>query len=472
MFRSISWQLQISYGSLVLIALIGLGVFGYLHQKSEMLRGIDNGLQSRAKRLNSILVRHAFVEAERRVNESSESVPELPRPFDAPMRDEIDATARHYQIWRVNRDLKRLVFQSANAPEATEDIPHPNEIPRTGIARMHGERRQLLSRAQRNHVILVEVDTTDERSRLGKFVAQMVLWEVAFLALFVLAGFYLSKRALKPIERISDTARIIAEGTIDERITVEGGTSELEDLSHVLNDTFDRLEGSILRQQQFTSNASHELRTPITAILAEGQSRPNTIEEYNRSLENCVNAARSMRKLVDQLLELARLDNQDGAFEREATDLDILVRDVARGVQPLADEKSIGIETSLDLIQAEVNSVRITQVLNNLVNNAISYTGEGGKIEIRLSESDDEIEIAVRDTGIGIAAEDLPNIFSRFYRADKSRSDHQKDHFGLGLAISREIAVAHGGDLRVESEIGKGSTFTLFLPKGDESLAR
>lgn len=464
MFRSISWQLQISYGLLALLALGGLGIFGAMHRKSEMLREVDSGLQSRSKRLNSILVRRDF---EGGALGETEGVPELPRPRPAPPEEEAEdlIAFRYYQIWQAEGDSPRLIFQSENAPTNTGDIPHPNEFPRTGIVRMDGSLRQLLSRAQRNYVIVVGTDITRQNASLNRFIAQMILWEGVFLIAFMSAGFYLTRRALKPIGRISETARIIADGTLDERIPVEGSSTELEELSHVLNDTFHRLEGSIVRQQQFTSNASHELRTPIAAILAEGQSKPKTIDDFQQSLGSCVNAARSMKKLVDQLLDLARLDNKDGEFKRELTDLDLLVRDSIRLVQSLADDKSIRIETSVDLIQAEVNPVRITQVLVNLLNNAINYTREGGKIEVCLSEKGEIIEIAVADNGVGISAEDLGNVFNRFYRADKSRSDHEKDHFGLGLAISKEIAVAHGGDLRVESEFGKGSTFTLCLPR-------
>lgn len=322
----------------------------------------------------------------------------------------------------------------------------------------------MLSRAVRNYVILVGVDMTSEKAGLKRFVIRLIAWEALFLLGFVMAGYWLTRKALSPIRQISNTARTIADGSLHERVPVDQGSSELQDLSLVLNESFDHLEGSLFRQRQFTSDASHELRTPITAILAEGQSKPKTSDECRASLNRCVETARSMKQLVDQLLELSRLDAGESELHREATDLDLLVNQCIRMVRPAAEDKSIEIETQLEVIQADVNPVRITQVVINLLNNAVAYTGEGGKIQVRLTEDADEVVIAIEDNGVGISREDLPNIFNRFYRADKAHADHESHHFGLGLAISHEIAQAHGGELSVKSELGKGSVFTFRFP--------
>jgi len=471
MFRSISWQLQFSYSLLLLVALVGLGIFGFLHRKSEMLRAVDESLQFRSRQISSMLVRHDLrgLDALENRDDSSE-VPTLPPlPVIQANGEAESATPKlYYQVWKVEDETLGLVFQSLEFPSLTEPIPHPREIQGTGIVRMEGSQRQVLSRAVRDYVILVGSDISHQKSGLKQFLVRMIVGEAAFFSLFVLAGYWLTRRALGPIGQISDTARTIADGALDQRIPVEAGSSELSDLSLVLNDSFDRLEGSILRQREFTSNASHELRTPITAILAEGQSKPKTIEEYHESLGNCVDTARSMGRLVDQLLELSRFDSRSSVLHRESTDLDLVVSRAVQMIRPLAEAKSIRIEPELDLVQANVNEIGISQVAVNLLNNAVSYTNEGGTISVRLSESEDGIEIAVEDDGVGISPEDLPNIFNRFYRADKSRSDHESNHFGLGLAISQEIAKAHGGELTVESELEKGSTFTFRLSRGSD----
>ncbi len=469
MFRSISWQLQFSYGLLVLLALVGLGIFGFLHRKSELLRDVDESLQFRSRQISSMLVRHDLERlAVSRESDDPSAIPPLPPLPGSQTEGDVEHAPEllYYQVWKTEGGILRPLFQSPEFPDSglTDSIPLPREIQGTGTFRMNGSHRQGLSRAVRTYVILVGTDISPQTAGLNRFLVRMILGEMAFLAGFVLAGYWLTRRALDPISQISDTARIIADGSLDQRIPVEGGSSELTDLSLVLNESFDRLEGSILRQREFTSNASHELRTPITAILSEGQSKPKTIEEYRSSLSRCVDSARSMGQLVDQLLELARLDSGNRELHREAIDLDLLVSRAIQAIRPRADEKSIPIESNLELVQADVNGIGITQIVNNLLNNAVSYTGAGGKIQVHLREAKDAIEIVVEDNGIGISEEDLPNVFNRFYRADQSRSDHESNHFGLGLAISREIAKAHEGELRVVSELGKGSSFTLRLP--------
>lgn len=463
MFRSISGQLQASYGLLVLLALIGLGIFGFLHRKSETFREVDESLQNRSKRINSMLVRRDLQGLpEQREESEADKVPQLP-PLPGAQVDG-EEPSLYYKVWIYEEGVADLLFESQNAPVWSSPVPHPREINANGQIITTDAAREMLSRVGRNYVILVGTKTVEQRSELRRFVIHMILWEALFLALFILAGYWLTKRALSPIKEISDTARRIADGSLDQRISLERGSSELREVSEVLNESFDHLESSILRQREFTSNASHELRTPITAILAEGQSRPKTTEDYRKSLERCVDTARAMKQLVDQLLELSRFDSGEKRLRREATDLDLLVDRAIQMVRPLADGKSISIETQLDVIEAAVNPVRITQVLINLLNNAVSYTNEGGKISVRLSEKNDSVEIAVEDNGVGISNDDLPNIFNRFYRTDKARSDHEANHFGLGLAISREIAIAHGGDLQAKSEPGEGSIFVLTFP--------
>lgn len=466
MFRSISSQLQISYGFLVVLALFGVGIFGYLHRKSEMLRQVDEALQNRSKQISALLVRYDLDELKipDRVG-NRDSSPSLPGQPISSGDDPAQSQTILYRIWKAEAGEMKPVFQSELAPHWSGPVPHPRDLLTNGIFRTEQNQRQLVSRAVRNYVVLIGTDFSNRQAALNQFLIRMIFAEIVFLALFILIGAWLTQRALRPIGKISNTARTIADGALDQRIPIDGGSSELSELSLVLNESFDRLEDSILRQRKFTSDASHELRTPITAILAEGQSKPESIEEFRDSLKRCAGTARSMGQLVDQLLELARIDSNDNELIREPTDLDLLVNRAVQMVLPLAEEKSIQIEHHLDVSQADVNPVRIQQVILNLLNNAISYTETGGKVVVRLIETETTIEITVEDNGIGIAQEKLPHIFERFFRADEARADHENEHYGLGLAISREIAVAHRGTLTVESELDKGSVFTLRLPR-------
>ncbi len=460
MFRSISAQLQFSYGLLVLMALAGLGVFAWQFGKSEVYREIDERLLLRSRQIHSMLVR--FDLDQNRLRDAESTVPALPPLPGSAMDSQPEVI--DYQVWRVVDGKLALQFQSEDFPETTLEVPFPRDLSETGIVETTDSRRMMLSRAVRSYIILVSRDIADQKANLRQFLLGLVAGELLFLLFFLGAGYWLTRRALKPIGKISGTARHIADGKLDQRILAEGGSSELTDLSEVLNSTFDQLETHILRERQFTANASHELRTPITAILTAAQSNPKTIEDFRVSLDQCADSARSMKQLVEQLLQLARVDSGDAFGDRALVDLDLLVDRCLQSVQPAAGKKSITIESSLEPVQAEVNAVGISQVVTNLLANAVAYTNDGGRVEVRLSEAAGGIEISVSDNGKGIAEADLPRLFERFYCGDKSRSDHGSHHFGLGLAISKEIAEAHDGRILVETELGSGSVFTLRLP--------
>ena len=460
MFRSISSQLQISYGFLALVALVGLGVFAWQFRKSEVYREIDEGLLLRSRQIHSMLVR--FDRDGSRLQENESTVPALPPLPGSAINSEpgeID-----YKVWIVVDGVLVLQYQSENFEATALEVPFPRELPETGKFETRDARRMMLSRAVRTYVILVSRDITDQKANLRQFLFRLIAGELLFLLFFLGAGFWLTRRALRPIGEISGTARRIARGKLDQRIPAEGGTSEMTDLSEVLNATFDQLENHILRERQFTANASHELRTPITAILTAAQSNPKTIEDFRASLDHCADSARSMKQLVEELLQLARGDSGEAFGNRELVDLDLLVDRCIQSIQPAAETKSITIESELEPVQAEVNAVGISQVVTNLLANAITYTDDGGRVEVRLRETGGKIEITVSDNGKGITDADLPRLFDRFYRGDKSRSDHGGNHFGLGLAISKEIAEAHDGTIQVETEPESGSNFTLLLP--------
>ncbi len=464
MFRSISWQLQFSYGLLVLLALLALGFFGFLHQQSKVYQEVDRDLQTRSKQISSMLVRHDLkgIGAAAHLESGVKALPPLP----GTSKDSQPNPNRFYQVWKFESDNFEILFQNGTIPTDTHPPKHPRDIPQAGITSTLGAHRQLLTRAVRNYVILVGEDISDQQQGLSHFLLKMILGEALFFIIFLSMGYWLTQKALSPIKQISSTAQTIAEGNLSERIPPDAGSTELQDLSQVLNHSFDRLEDHLLRQQHFTAVASHELRTPITAILAAAQSKPETIEELRSTLDSCAGTARSMKQLVDQLLELTRLDNEvRQPLPRELVDLDILVDQCVQTARSAAEEKSITLTTELAMIQCQVNPVAITQIIHNLLSNAIAYTEPNGHVQIRLTETCDHYEIDIEDNGIGIAPDHLPHIFDRFFRANRSRSDFDSNHFGLGLAISQEIAKAHGGEIYVQSQIGQGSTFSLRLPK-------
>lgn len=282
----------------------------------------------------------------------------------------------------------------------------------------------------------------------------------------ILSGMYLTRRLLRPIEVISQTARNITINDLSQRIDTTGPNDELMELARTINSMVDRLERSVNRQKQFISDASHELRTPIAVIqgyirLLErwGKKDPAILDE---SIDAIRTEAENMRRLFEQLLTLAQADSGQQLPEYELFSLKPLVEDTLRDFTLIAPDRQIQCQVTADHeIYADRTAIR--QLLRILLDNSVKFTPETGTIAVSTRQSGDATVIVVNDSGIGIAAEDLPHIFDRFYRSEKSRSKAMGGT-GLGLSIAKWITDAHGGTITVESTVGIGTTVTVTLP--------
>ena len=257
---------------------------------------------------------------------------------------------------------------------------------------------------------------------------------------------------IRPIEDISATAVKISAGDLSQRINVAETESELGQLAAVLNSTFARLEAAFAQQKQFASDAAHELRTPVSVMLTQTQTalnRERSAPEYRETVEACQRAAQRMRRLIESLLELARLDAGQEQMKRLRFDLSQTAWDCVELVRPLADERGVKIHCDLPPVEVTGDAERLAQVVTNLLTNAIQYNRANGEVRISVKLQGSMILLTVSDTGPGISSEDLPHVFERFYRADQSRSSGQT---GLGLAISKAIVEAHGGTIEVSSK--------------------
>ena len=286
------------------------------------------------------------------------------------------------------------------------------------------------------------------------------------LALAAGGGIFLARRALKPVDKIAQTAQEIEESDLSQRINVNT-KDELGRLATTLNAMIGRLEKAFQRQKQFTSDASHELRTPLAVIEAESslalqKERPSS--NYRQSLEIISQESRQMSSLIDQLLTLARADAGKEQWNFTEVNLGKLITNLSTDVEILCQEKGLSFQPgqSQDLV-VKGDEARLRELFMNLLDNAIRYTPAPGTVSVSLRHEGQMAVVAITDTGVGIPAEDIPFIFERFYRVDKSRS-RAEGGSGLGLAICRHIAEAHGGKIEVESQVGAGSTFSVWLP--------
>ncbi len=286
---------------------------------------------------------------------------------------------------------------------------------------------------------------------------------ILFIGLAV--GARLVSRALKPITAISATAIKISAGDLAQRINVAEAESELGQLAAVLNSTFARLESAFAQQKQFAADAAHELRTPVAVMLTQTQTalnRDRTAPEYRETVAVCQRAAQRMRKLIESLLALARFDAGQEILNRQPFDLAQTIAECADLVQPLAAEREVKVSVDSGPLQITGDAERLAQVVTNLLTNGIQFNGPGGEVRVKLAAQNGLAVLTVSDTGQGIAAENLPRVFGRFFRAEPSRTG--AGNSGLGLAICKAIVEAHGGTIDVASEAGAGTTFTVRLP--------
>lgn len=288
------------------------------------------------------------------------------------------------------------------------------------------------------------------------------------LLLASLGGLWLANKALRPVDRLTRAAERIGRGNLSERVEEHRSQDEIGRLAATFNQMISRLEQTFERERRFTADASHELKTPLAVLRGDMEvalRRQRTPEEYQRVLESSLEEIARLTKLTEDLLTLARSDADQSVLEREHVELDQLAAEAREYIAPLAQSAGVSLsyEAPASAIVVEGDQKRLQQLLVNLLDNAIKYTPPGGNARLALSKEGSSAVIEVSDTGRGIPASALPHIFERFYRQTDPR-DSRVTGFGLGLAISKWIADAHGGSIAVNSNEGQGSTFTVRLP--------
>ena len=390
--------------------------------------------------------------------------PEMAAPQDFTLSAETRALFANYYYVVWYRDGSVLT-RSAAAPK---DLTRPELSERDTLPhfRTRGDFREAVHCSGLGDCVLAGRSVEGDLQATRNFGWALVMAGGAVLALGLGMGFWFTARAIRPIEKISSAASRISQGNLSERVAGADSGDELGNLAGVLNQTFSRLESAFERQRQFTADAAHELRTPLAVIISEAQTtlaRERVSAEYRETVEACLETAQQMRRLTESLLELARFDAEE-AHARGDVDVAEAARMSVERVRSLAEQRGIAIESSFEPAQAYVNADRIGQVITNLLTNAIYYNKADGKVWIGTKMVADRAVIIVNDTGVGIAALDIPHIFERFYRVDKARS-RAEGRTGLGLAISKAIVEGEGGSIEVASVVGEGSTFTVRLRK-------
>lgn len=482
LLQSLRWRLQVWHGLLLLVVIAASFGPGYHFALENQMQRIDRELGRMERGLIRSLmdVIQGIPSPEARHDQPFLPFPEFVQKLIAQKVAPPEATATQFQgtepgyaYYSIRDQDDNIILQSENAPADLKFLP----IPATDVseeARSIDNRRENLRSTVHGLKIVVGRDITPELQEMRTMAWLHLLIGLGVWILALLGDWWLSGRAIRPIQAISQTATRIADGHLEARIDITETDSELGQLSQVLNQTFERLHASFERQRQFTADASHELRTPITILLSETQrilKRERSSEEYREVLETCAFTAQRMRGLVEALLLLARQENDDAKTHHESCDLAVILHEVIQQLTPLARERGHQIVSSLISVPLKADPAGLAILASNLISNALQH---GGKVEVSCGREADTAMFTVSDDGPGIADTDLPHIFDRFYRADQARTS-TSGHTGLGLSIAKAIVDKHGGSIQAVN-LPQGASFEVKLPRHltelqDEALA-
>jgi two-component system, OmpR family, heavy metal sensor histidine kinase CusS len=316
--------------------------------------------------------------------------------------------------------------------------------------------------------IQIAIDVSQKEALLARYRSWFWAILAGSLAIFPLVGYQIARQGIRPVEEIAITAQHISSTNLRERILPEGYPSELASLAGTFNQMLDRLEESFERISRFSADIAHDLRTPVNNIRGEAEvalARARTVEEYRDVLGSCLEETVRLSDLISDLLFLARTESPLGHLHWARVDLGELLNGVREYYEAAAAEGGISLTTANGdaPVIAELDRTLVRRAVGNLVANAVAHTPPGGSVVLGAKSEGNTVRIAVSDTGVGIPPEDLPRVFDRFFRVDKSRSQ-VSGGTGLGLAIVQSIMVLHSGKAEIESQLGRGTRVTLQMP--------
>lgn len=492
-FKSIRARLTLWYSLVVLATLVAFGLIAYTYSSRQLLENLDQSLSSEVQWVNKYLApKGGKVKPSKKFTSKKkdasqpQSFPQLelqPAEFgdaDDDFWTQIYAHALVNQrktLVEVTDKRGTIIFRSMNNPEENLII---GEVPLNSVRVItmkadDGTDLRLAATTTENFNIYAAYPLADLRDMLDNLYAIFLILIPIAVGVSISGGWFLANKALRPVDLITKTARRITAENLHEQIPLHEINDELGRLILTLNGMISRLRESFDRIKQFTVNASHELRTPLTIMrgeveLALGSAKDP--EEYRRVLVSNLEENLRLASIIDNLLILSRADLEEYDIPFETIDLRELVEELFEDSVIIALKKQIRIELvkSEDVV-IKGDKTRLRQLFLNLIENAVKFTPGHGTVTISLERRHDVAIVSIRDSGIGISAEEQPKIFDRFYRVDKARS-REIGGTGLGLSIVKWIAELHHGKIEVESKVNMGSTFTVKLPAYDELSPR
>ena len=461
-YRRTDFKMTFWYVLTFLISALIICTFLYLRLKHQLLKGIDQFLIDETKEMEGVLSKESK-ETYSLIEFEDDLMTRKHYPLVFQILDPNGKTLYISKGFRgIGYELQERVLINARNKKVTHEEIHsprrrtPYRIISTPVYR-DGKLTEIIQLG--THLRFV-------RKNLYHFRINILTALLIVLVLGTLGGWVLARRSLSPIGYIASKARSITSENLSERLHPRGTDDEMDDLIQTINGMIARLESSFKRMAEFTADASHELKTPICAMRGEAEVlllKERTIEEYQEGLAHFIEQFDQLNQMINDLILLSKFDVSQVELRMGPLRLDLLIKDLCNLFQVLAEKNKIALEMgTTEEVTVNGDKVRLQQLFTNLIDNAIKYTLRGS-IHVTVEKNKDSALVKIRDTGIGIPKEEQEKIFKRFYRVDKSRS-RETGGVGLGLSIADWIVHAHRGRIDVDSELNKGSTFTIYLP--------
>jgi heavy metal sensor kinase len=450
------------FGGILLLVLTAFGGGVYVYFKNSLQRSIDTKIRSIAEVISSSMTDTHDPTVFGNFERYLENV--LGRK---PKGKFIQIMDRSGRIGAKMSDIETQTLPTSfSTLERATQGETVYETIETGTPRLRMVTLPIVENKKVTSIVQVGTSLEDFDETMKRLLIILIIGIPSSIGGAIAVGYYMAKKALKPVDQIRRAAVKISSSNLDERIDVGLRKDELGRLAHTFNDMIARLKDAFQRINQFSIDVSHELKTPLTILKGETEvalRKPRENSAYQLLLTSNLEEINQMARIIDDLLLLAKADTGDTRLKADEVDLKDLILEVYSDMSILAEKKNIEL-TVEDLHEARLtgDELKLRRMLWNVVENGIKYTQPGGRVAISSNRENGSVRINVRDTGVGISDKDLKYVFDRFYRAGGSRN--RESGSGLGLSISKWIAEAHKGTIEVESHASSGTVFSIKLP--------